>query len=77
MYKLKKDGRTVRGKFFSTYDAARGHARKMIRKGASVDKNARSVLGWDKISRNPPSIRDFGYEVVRSKAIASPRRVVL
>lgn len=66
MYKLKKNGKMVRNKSFETYDNARGYARKLIRKNIQRDGlYLRTLYGWNEVNRNPPSIRDYGYEVVR------------
>lgn len=67
MYKLKKNGKTIPKKTFESYEKARQFARKAIRKNHSEDRYKVTLFpgDWDNISRNPPSIRDYGYEVVR------------
>jgi hypothetical protein len=69
MYVLKKDGRKIKNATFDTYEKARQEARKRIRKVVSKEgfnQEERKVFGWDSISRNPPSISDFGYSISRS-----------
>lgn len=66
MYTIKKEGRTLRGKKFETYESARQACRKMIRaKEKDTPKAVKWALMWDGTSRNPPSIADFGYNIVR------------
>lgn len=65
-YVLRKSGRKVKTQAFSTYEEARQEARKRIRKDArkeGMTEGTKCFLGWDRTSRNPPSISDFGYSV--------------
>lgn len=65
-YVLRKNNRKVKTQLFSTYEEARQEARKRIRKDArkkGMTEDTKYFLGWDRTSRNPPSISDFGYSV--------------
>lgn len=65
-YVLRKSGRKIKTQPFSTYEEARQEARKRIRKDtrkAGMTKEDKWRFGWDRCSRNPPSISDFGYSV--------------
>jgi len=64
MYTIKKEGRTLRGKKFETYEAGRQYARKLIRAKGYTDDLKRAT-GWDSISRNPPSLADYDFQIVR------------
>jgi hypothetical protein len=71
MFNLKRNGRKIKNTpTFDSYDAARGYARRMIRKAVKPNEvtedgfSLRRTLGWDNIARNPVSIRQFGYEIV-------------
>lgn len=73
MYALKKNNRKVKNAGpFDSYDAARGYARRMIRKAVKPNDTTeygspvRMLAGWDNIAKNPPSIRYFGYEIVKA-----------
>lgn len=70
MYKLKKEGKTIRNKTFETYERARQAARRMIRaKEKDTPEAVKNANLWDTISRNPPSIRDWGYEIVKANSV--------
>lgn len=67
-YVLRKNNRKIKAQTFSTYEEARQEARKRIRKDArkeGMTASYKCLLGWDRTSRNPPSISDFGYSVHR------------
>lgn len=64
-YVLRKSGRKIKNATFDTYEEARQEARKRIRKGVFTQEY-RATVGWDSISRNPPSISDFGYSISRT-----------
>lgn len=67
-YVLRKSGRKIKTQPFSTYEEARQEARKRIRKDARKEGFTEEVkrrLGWDRVSRNPLSISDFGYSIHR------------
>jgi len=67
-YILKRNGRRLpKSGPFDSYDKARAEARRMIRTKVTSPME-RLSSGWDRISRNPPSIGDFGYEIVRKAA---------
>jgi hypothetical protein len=69
MYVLKKDGRKIKNATFDTYEKARQEARKRIRKDVQkvdLTQGELARIGWDSISRNPPSISDFGYSISRT-----------
>lgn len=57
-YILRRNNRKIRGKEFETYEEARRYARREIRA-----KYRGHTLAWP--SRNPPSITEYGYEIVR------------
>lgn len=65
-YILRKSGRKIKTQAFSTYEEARQEARKRIRKDArkqGMTTEQKQFMNWDRYSRNPPSISDFGYSV--------------
>lgn len=74
MYTIKRNNRKLKNApMFDTYDRARSYARSMIRRAvkpnavdADLNVNARRLVGWDTTSRNPPSIKEFGFSVVRA-----------
>jgi len=64
MYIIKRNGKRVGKKFFLTYEQARNHARKLIRKNAERDWT------WftdhsDTVYHNP-SLRVYGYKIVNA-----------
>lgn len=67
MYKVKLNNRILRNKQFETWEAARAAVRKIIRaKEKDTPESVKAALGWDSISRNPSSIKDFGYQIVKA-----------
>lgn len=66
MYKLKKNNRTIRNAVFETYEKARQAARRKIRQeNVATPRDVKALFMWDGTSRNPVSLGDFGYKIVR------------
>jgi len=69
MYIVKKNGRklTKLGSFLS-YERARQAVRAILRRNITsrVDRLAAPDVIWDGISRNPSSIKAFGYDIVKT-----------
>lgn len=64
LFQIKKRGKLVlqvRG----TFDQARAEVRKLIRVAVKMKRAVRKGI-WDDISRNPTSIVDYGYKIVRA-----------
>lgn len=64
MYTLRWNGRKVKGAEGS-YEEMRQLARRKIRKSLK-NTGERRMAGYDAVSRNPVSIREFGFEIARA-----------
>lgn len=63
LYQIKKRGKLVL-QFRGSYDQARIEARKLVRKAVKQGRALRKGL-WDSVSRNPTSLKAYGYRIVR------------
>jgi hypothetical protein len=65
MYIIMRNNRPFGNKKFETYEKARQHIRKWIRKNMNTQSYYDYIGGvWDTISRNPPSYAGLGFKVV-------------
>lgn len=63
-YTLRWNGRKVKGAEGS-YEQMRQLARRKIRKSLK-NTEERRMAGYDRVSRNPTSITEFGFEIARA-----------
>lgn len=72
MYRVQRSNGSTFRILFPSYDAARAFARKRIRKTLNHGQRVATATAtgdmWDKTSRNPVSIKRYGYRIVPVKA---------
>ena len=63
MYVITRNNKRTVNRIFNTYEAARQHVRKLMRKRIKGDDRQLYSGFWDGISRNPSSIGALGYSI--------------